>query len=210
VSTPAALPSPPGEGDIHEHIAARLAQHGWCVVEEYLNVFATAPLRDEALTYWQTGCFRLASIGKDRRAQPETRSDQILWLEPPYTEAQSVYLAHMESLRQVINRQLYLGLVDFECHYTRYAPGAYYKKHLDCFRDDSRRAVSCILYLNDAWGTDDGGALRLHHSTTNGSQFLDIPPRSGTLVCFLSADIWHEVLPTRRVRLSLTGWFRTR
>jgi SM-20-related protein len=32
-------------------------------------------------------------------------------------------------------------------------------------------------------------------------------PEGGTLVCFLSDRFHHEVLPARRERLSVTGWF---
>ncbi|MFT6394425.1 MAG: SM-20-related protein [Methylophilaceae bacterium] len=39
---------------------------------------------------------------------------------------------------------------------------------------------------------------------------MDILPKSGRIVLFLSAKFWHEVLPATRERLSLTGWFRTR
>ena len=39
---------------------------------------------------------------------------------------------------------------------------------------------------------------------------LDIFPVGGTLVAFLSARYWHEVLPATRERLSLTGWFKVR
>lgn len=33
-------------------------------------------------------------------------------------------------------------------------------------------------------------------------------PRQGTLACFLSEDIPHEVLPPARERVSIAGWFR--
>jgi len=42
------------------------------------------------------------------------------------------------------------------------------------------------------------------------ANYQDVPPEGGTLVCFMSERFWHEVLPARRLRLSLTGWFRRR
>lgn len=194
---------------VDEAIALRLAAIGWCVVEDYFLLDDVTALRTEALEQWQTGCFRLATVGKDRKARELVRNDQILWLEPPYSGVQELFLARMEALRQAINRTLYMGLHDFECHYTRYAPGAYYQKHLDRFRADTRRAVSCILYLNADWQPSDGGMLRLYLETDGGETVHDVVPQAGTLACFLSDRIWHEVLPTRRERLSLTGWFRT-
>jgi SM-20-related protein len=49
--------------------------------------------------------------------------------------------------------------------------------------------------------------------TTAGRQeggFELIEPRLGTLVCFLSGDYWHEVLPAARSRMSITGWYLVR
>ena len=41
-------------------------------------------------------------------------------------------------------------------------------------------------------------------------QAIDVQPLGGTLVCFLAERFEHEVLPARRERLSVTGWFRAR
>ena len=113
----------------------------------------------------------------------------------------------MDGLRQALNRGLYLGLEDFECHFALYPPGAFYQKHLDRFRDDDRRTVSAVLYLNDDWQPQDGGELRLY--LPDGAE-REVPPLGGSLVLFLSSDFPHEVLPANRERLSLTGWFRRR
>jgi SM-20-related protein len=29
-------------------------------------------------------------------------------------------------------------------------------------------------------------------------------------VCFMAGDFWHEVLPAKKTRMSITGWFRQR
>jgi len=44
----------------------------------------------------------------------------------------------------------------------------------------------------------------------NCETFVDVEPRLGTLVVFLSELFPHEVLPSNRDRLSLTGWFLER
>ncbi len=69
------------------------------------------------------------------------------------------------------------------------------------------RKLSSILYLNQNWQASDGGELRLY---VNDDEWLNISPIGGRLVLFLSDQFWHEVLPAKRERLSLTGWFRTR
>jgi SM-20-related protein len=62
------------------------------------------------------------------------------------------------------------------------------------------------LYLNESWTPDSGGELRIF----DGDEARDIEPLAGRLVCFLSAGREHAVLPTRRDRLSVSGWFLQR
>jgi len=198
--------------DVHERIAHGLADDGWCVIAEFLNDETVAALRHEALARWQEGCYHLARVGRGEAAahRPDVRCDQVVWLEPPYSDAQAGFLAGMETLRLALNQHALLGLFDFECHFTRYAPGAFYKRHLDRFHNESSRTVSVILYLNEKWTAADGGALRLYLEAGNEAGYRDIAPLGGSLVCFRSDRFWHEVLPTTNERLSLTGWFRTR
>jgi SM-20-related protein len=107
----------------------------------------------------------------------------------------------------MLNRELQLGLFDFECHFAIYPAGTRYGRHLDRFKSDARRALSCVLYLNPDWREADGGQLRLY---LDESHSVDVMPRAGTLVTFLSQRFEHEVLPATRERLSLAGWFRRR
>jgi SM-20-related protein len=86
-------------------------------------------------------------------------------------------------------------------------PAGGFLRHLDRFRDDDRRTVSAVLYLNEGWQPDDGGQLRMF---LDGDVEHDVQPIAGSLVVFLSGAIPHEVLPAGRERLSLTGWFRRR
>lgn len=189
-------------------IARRLAEHGWAVWPDFLGADTVARLADEARTAWQAGDFRPARIGKGRRLHlsPELRGDHILWLEAARGSLQD-FQAAVEALRLAVNREMYLGLFEFEGHFAVYPPGTFYRRHLDQFEGDTHRKLSCVLYLNPAWQPSDGGALRLY---LEGDDYVDIPPRGGTLVSFLSERFYHEVLPNTVERLSLTGWFRTR
>ncbi|MFO3720846.1 2OG-Fe(II) oxygenase [Pseudomonas sp. HLMP] len=150
-----------------------------------------------------------ASVGRGagQEVREAIRGDRIQWLEAGQSEACDQYLAAMDDLRQALNQGLYLGLEDFECHFALYPPGAFYRRHLDRFRDDDRRTVSAILYLNEDWQPEDGGQLRMFLAD---EVVHDVQPQAGCLVVFLSGDIPHEVLPAGRERLSLTGWFRRR
>ena len=60
------------------------------------------------------------------------------------------------------------------------------------------------VVINASKGLEDGSLKTID------AIYRDVLPEGGTLVCFLSQRFWHEVLPARRERLSLTGWFRGR
>jgi SM-20-related protein len=193
-------------------IVDALARDGWCTAPGFLARNLAGQLFDESVRLRQDGGFRPAAVGQGahRLLEPDLRSDLIRWLEAPFTPAQQEYLQRMEQLRQALNAALYLGLFDYECHLSIYPPGARYRRHLDQFRRDSRRTVSCVTYLNDEWLPEHGGQLRLYGANKDEAAFHDIFPIGGTLVCFLSSRIPHEVMPATRERFSLTGWFRVR
>ena len=195
--------------------AAALADPGFAVVHDFLDVSTVRSLRAETEAFRDGGILREAAVGRGggKEIRSEIRGDRVLWLDPlALTSAQTCYWNAMESLRSELNRALFLGLFDLEAHLACYPAGAFYKAHLDCHRGVSARLVSAIVYLNDAWTRDDGGLLRLYTDVEAGVRgpALDIVPVAGKLVLFRSADFWHEVLPARRERFSLTGWFRRR
>lgn len=183
------------------------------VVPDFIEPELISELRAECRRFVAKGALRAAAVGSgaDRQTRSDIRTDEIRWLEEAdATPAQQRCLAHFEALRRALNRELQLGLFDFECHFSRYAPGALYRKHLDQFRGDGRRRLSCVLYMNENWARQDGGELRLHLDAAGAGKFEDVLPVAGTLVLFLSERFAHEVLPAKRERLSLAGWFRTR
>jgi SM-20-related protein len=147
-----------------------------------------------------------AGLGLERRA--EIRGDSIAWLTRAEFPAETELLRMLEELRQALNREAFLGVAGLELHYAQYPPGAGYARHVDQPFGRDQRRVSVVLYLNEEWNTSDGGALRIDE--TGGERCREIDPRGGRLVLFLSESRVHEVLPTRRSRLSLTGWFRAR
>ncbi len=196
------------DGALAEAIAAK----GWTAVPGFIESGLVSELREECRQLIAKGAARAAAIGSgaDRQTRGDIRTDEILWLdEADATPAQRRCLASFEALRLELNRELQLGLFEFECHFSRYAPGAFYRKHLDQFRGDRRRRLSCVLYLNENWTREDGGELRLYLDTGEPGKFEDVLPVGGTLALFLSDRFAHEVLPGKRERLSLAGWFRT-
>ncbi len=194
-------------------IAANLATVGWSLSADFLAADHVAELVAEFQAQYGKGKFRAAGIGigEGLQLRPDIRSDQVHWLDPAScTPAQTRYFAALEALRLEINRTLYLGLFSFEGHMACYPAGSFYRKHLDQFIGVAHRKVSVILYLNPHWVAEDAGELRLYLEPNGEGEYVDIEPRAGVLLTFLSDRFYHEVLPTRRTRMSLTGWFRTR
>lgn len=196
--------------DIHDRVIDALAEHGWCVVPDYIPQQQVRQLANEARQLQQAEVLDRAGIGKgaERTVNTEIRGDSIMWLEEPHlTGTQRDYLARLEQLRLAANAGLQLGLFDFEGHLAVYPPGSFYRKHLDRFQNDSLRTLTAILYLNEGWRVEDGGQLRVY---TGEDGFFDVLPQAGTLMTFLTDGVWHEVLPATRERISITGWFKTR
>jgi SM-20-related protein len=198
-------------------IAQAVAEIGYGVAEDFLPAETVRALGEELRQAWEAGSFRPAGVGAAAARRPEVRGDHILWLDPPAASpAHRSCLERFERLRLALNRELQLGLFDFECHFARYPPGAFYRRHRDRLSGDERRTLSCVLYLNQDWRAEEGGALRLYVPSGDSKASADLPPQldllpqGGTLAVFLSDRFEHEVLPARRERLSLTGWFLRR
>lgn len=156
-----------------------------------------------------SGEFAGARIGAARGLQrrEEIRGDSICWIGAPLYPAEHTLLGELEQLRLQLNRSALLGLFDLELHYACYPPGAGYARHVDQPQGRRQRQVSLVLYLNEEWETAAGGELRLFDALGG---HRDVAPIGGRMVCFLTAGREHAVLPTRRERLSISGWFRVR
>ena len=196
-----------------ETLPSRIAEHGWAVQGRFLDRREVELWSREAQASFRDGEFRRAGIGRGdgHRILPKVREDCVRWLDPPgATPSERRYFDLMESLRRSVNQELTLGLFGFEAHLALYPPGARYRCHLDQFEDRGDRVLSTSLYLNPDWGPEDEGFLRLYLEEPGSEPFEDVLPACGTLVCFLSGRFHHEVLPSRRERLSATGWFTRR
>jgi SM-20-related protein len=190
-------------------LCADLAAHGIAVTDRFLAPSLVRSLIDCAQMRSAHGEFGAARIGAHRELQrrEEIRGDSTCWpAEPLYPAERAVWDA-LELLRLGLNRAAVLGLFELELHYAQYPPGAGYARHVDQPRGRSQRIVSLVLYLNEGWQPSYGGQLRVFGAADS---YRDIEPIGGRLACFLTAEREHAVLPTRRSRLSLSGWFRVR
>ncbi|RLL50747.1 2OG-Fe(II) oxygenase [Mariprofundus sp. EBB-1] len=204
-----------GSTDKFDHIVADLCETGLSVYDDFIPPLLVNNMALEARELFQEGEFRPARVGRGTSLQlrPEIRNDHIHWLDTENPSAtQRPYFLDLETLRQHINRSLFLGLFEYEGHFALYPPGAFYNIHYDRFIGALERVVTCILYLNDDWQTENGGALNIHQGVEASSLSLpmQVMPQAGRLVTFISEQFPHEVLPASRDRLSLTGWFRIR
>lgn len=197
----------PGGGDVIDRIAEALATDGYVVVPDALP----GDLTDRLFLHFQTvdrDSFHKAGIGREEKFHRNrfVRTDRVHWLDGT-ASATNDMLQWMETLRTGLNRRLFLGLFDYECHYALYPKGAYYKRHVDAFRGERNRVVTTVFYLNPNWTPADGGELLIYRDDAL-DPVQTVMPTYGTLVVFLSEDFPHEVLPTERSRFSVAGWFR--
>jgi len=208
VSTAISSQQPPIQSQF-DAIEGALSVEGYLILDQLFDTSIIKQLTHHAQNL-DVSYFKKAGIGRIDELQQNSaiRSDEICWVNENDL-APKTYLDWTEGLRTHLNRTLFLGLQTFECHFAHYAPGAFYKKHLDAFRGSNCRKVSLILYLNENWCKDDGGELLLYDQ--GGHTVIEtINPTAGRLVVFLSEIFYHEVLPARRDRYSLTGWMRVR
>ncbi len=195
----------------HENILNGLEEKGWVSIPNFLPLEVVKKLLQEQIDLIEHGKFRDAGVGRGENFQvrPEIRGDKVMWLDNEnLSSLQKIYLDKIEELRLIFNREFFLGLNSFECHFSQYPPNSFYKKHVDQFKQVSHRIISCLLYLNLDWKEEFGGQLRLYSPEDDPDKYTDIIPHAGTFVCFRSADIPHEVLPTLVERYSVTGWLR--
>jgi SM-20-related protein len=187
--------------------AQAMRDQGFAVIDDFIDHKTVVRLRTCADLRSIRGEFRAAAIGAARQRRDDIRGDFTCWLQEPLFPAEREAQASLDRLRLSLNEQLLLGLFDTEVHYATYPPGAAYGAHVDQPTGNAARQVSFALYLNLDWDARCGGELRLHDENV---PIADIEPRGGRLCCFLTPGRLHEVLPSTRVRMALSGWFRTR
>jgi len=196
---------PPSQ--LFNRVAQDILHKGYSINPMSLPLDLTHSLCDQIMEM-SSEHFSSAGVGRDRQYMVNNfvRSDEICWINGD-SSAGAQWLNWTKGLQTYLNRKLFLGLYSFESHFSHYGPGDFYKRHLDAFKGQANRVLSLIVYLNSDWQDTDGGELVIYGSDED-QEGIRVTPALGTLVAFLSEDFPHEVLPTRRDRYAIAGWFR--
>jgi len=150
---------------------------------------------------------KVAGIGNNSKllTNKSIRSDVIYWLDRKHNDIhENSFFDLIDAFIKYLNTTCFTGITGYEFHYAYYDKGSSYKRHLDQFKDDQKRAFSVIFYLNENWCLEDGGQLCIYHQNT--TQIID--PMNGKCVFFKSSELEHEVLLNHTPRMSITGWLK--
>jgi len=197
------------DAQLMDTLADALSEKGYCILPSLLPLRLCFDLHRRVARLDEHNALTQAGIGREFQFQlnEAIRLDETRWLSPDHA-IDAAYLAMMSQLRLELNKRLFLGLFDYEAHYAHYAPGAFYKRHLDAFKGQSNRILTTVLYLNPDWQPQDGGQLVIYDPVSNTTTLETVEPEMGTFVLFLSEQFPHEVLPSKQDRYSVSGWFR--
>ncbi|MDH4395868.1 MAG: 2OG-Fe(II) oxygenase [Limnobacter sp.] len=199
----------PTDQHLFDQIASDLRSTGYSIQAQALSPEFVSKLRQEAQTAQASKQLKPAGVGRNAAFTNNNaiRRDDIAWIEGE-TDIQAQWLEWAARLQQQMNRQLMLGLFSFESHYAHYAPGAFYKKHVDAFKGQANRMLSVVAYLNPNWQAENGGQLVIYSEHDDHKEVARVSPNEGTVVVFLSEEFPHEVLPAKADRYSIAGWYR--
>jgi len=196
---------------ISEEIITQLEEQRYFVIDDLLSKTDLQNLHQEALRRDKLKLFEPAKIGRGAKQQREIniRGDWTSWIEEEDSnDSLQKYFNLIEDLTKQINKIFFTGLKHFECHFSYYPAGTFYKKHVDQFQGHTARQLSCILYLNLNYKIEDGGELVIYSQHDSNKELSRIHPLGGRFVCFLTKDLHHEVLMSHQDRFALTGWVR--
>ena len=188
---------------LYEKIVDGLVNDGYIVLDNALDASLVKELLREAQS---RDDFKKAGISTAGSRDENRRRDKILWLDEAGSKVEQNYLAFAHGLREHINRALFMGIKRYEAHFAKYETGDFYEKHLDAFASSKNRVVTTVFYLNDSWSEADGGELVIYDK--DDTKLRELLPLQNRLVVFLSEAFPHEVLPAKKERYSIAGWFR--
>lgn len=190
--------------ELYSKIADALVEDGHIIIPHAINKELSLNLLTHAK---KTKNYKTAAISRAAKKQvnPTKRRDKIRWMDED-NGVQSEFLNFANGLKEYLNRELFMCITYFESHFALYEKGDFYETHLDAFKNSTNRIVTVVYYLNEEWSEELGGELVIYDENDN--ILKKVSPNLNTLVVFLSDKFPHEVLPPKRRRHSIAGWFR--
>ncbi|MDB5273572.1 MAG: proline hydroxylase [Chitinophagaceae bacterium] len=177
------------------------------ISKHFLNDDLCAHLADNLMALHESMRMDTAGTGNNQEIarNDKVRGDSIYWLDRKHDDPyENEFFDVMDAFIIYLNQSCYTGITGYEFHYTLYEEGSFYKKHIDQFQNDNSRQFSMICYLNEGWLKSHGGQLLIQMEDEEQS----ITPTKGKTVFFKSNELEHEVLPTKKNRMSITGWLK--
>ena len=198
---------------IYEKIIDDLSNQKYSISDFFFSPEETKQLRESIIQ--QDKDFHQAAIGNSQNEQivKSVRGDKIRWIdESQKSKTEEIFFEKVNDFILYLNMTCYMGIEESEFHYAVYPEGTFYQRHVDAFKNDDRRTLSIVLYLNDEeWKDEYGGQLTLYlPDENNAEKELNVLPLAGRIAIFDSKTIPHEVKKVNRPRYSITGWLKTR
>ena len=200
----------PGDNRIGT-ISGDIAARGWSWQPDFLPDDLAAALRAEIFARDAEQELAMAGIGREDAFQLDrsVRLTRISWMDGS-SAAQRAFFDWAEQLRQSLNRTLLIGLFDFESCFAVYPEGGFYDRHLDSFEGARNRVMSLVVYLNEDWTEEQGGALVIwpERAGETDAPAVRLLPLGSGVAFMLSETVPHAVEVTRARRYAIAGWWR--
>jgi len=193
--------------DSFETMITSYMENGVGVSLNFISAELCEKLAESILNLKTAELLHQAGVGNEAKLHTNAsiRRDKIFWLDKKNNnEYENAFFEKIDAFVLYLNETCYAGITGYEFHYSLYENGAFYKRHLDQFKDNSSRQFSMISYLNPNWKKEDGGELQVFNENSQ----QKIEPKQGTTVFFKSSELEHEVLETHARRMSVTGWLK--
>lgn len=178
------------------------------IVDDFLPESLLEPLRNNLKGLYEAHRMHEAGVGNNAKLirDKQIRSDKIFWLDRKVKNAsEHAFLDIIDHFVAYLNSTCYAGVTGYEFHYALYEEGSFYKRHIDQFRDNNKRAFTMIIYLTENWREGNGGELCIYHE----DRTEIVTPTGCKCVFFKSSKLEHEVLLSHQPRMSITGWLKT-
>jgi SM-20-related protein len=191
----------------YEQVIHDLLKHNYAVADGFFDASILIGLKKQLLMKMKADILEKSGVGNKAQLvkNQQIRTDKIKWIEQDSTNKfEQLFNQQINDFCQYLNRTCYTGIQNSEFHYACFEKGAFYKRHIDRFKNDNARKFSMVTYLNEDWIETDGGKLMIYTE----ERAIPVLPIWARTVIFKSDLLEHEVMIAEKDRLSVTGWLK--